>query len=192
MGWAGWAGSGGGGGGGAVDSVNGQTGVVVLDATDVGADESGAATTAQTNAEAYTDTQIGDIPSDGAAGIASLRTLGTTATSACAGDDSRLSDARTPIMTPFNSTGSSTLSSASVNHLLLANSTSDITYTLPATGIAVGSQIYVQRIGTGNVLFAAQAGASIDASALSIAAQYQGAVIICTATGVYSIIGALS
>src|SRR4051812_41253881 len=37
----------GGGGGGAVDSVNGQTGVVVLAASDVGADASGAAATAQ-------------------------------------------------------------------------------------------------------------------------------------------------
>ncbi len=35
--------SGGGGGGGAVDSVNGQTGVVVLDAGDVGADPAGTA-----------------------------------------------------------------------------------------------------------------------------------------------------
>ncbi|MDH4566191.1 hypothetical protein E8E95_05820 [Pseudomonas sp. BN414] len=38
--------SSGGGGGGAVDSVNGQTGVVVLDAADVGADPAGAASTA--------------------------------------------------------------------------------------------------------------------------------------------------
>lgn len=38
--------SGAGGGGGAVDSVNGQTGVVVLDAADVGADVAGAATAA--------------------------------------------------------------------------------------------------------------------------------------------------
>lgn len=45
-------------GGGAVDSVNGQTGVVVLDATDVGADPSGSASTAESNANNYTDTQI--------------------------------------------------------------------------------------------------------------------------------------
>jgi len=45
-------------GGGAVDSVNGQTGVVVLGASDVGADASGAASTAQTAAEGYTDTAI--------------------------------------------------------------------------------------------------------------------------------------
>lgn len=38
--------SGGGGGGGAVDSVNGQTGVVVLDAADVGADAAGTAAAA--------------------------------------------------------------------------------------------------------------------------------------------------
>lgn len=43
----------GGGGGGAVDSVNGQTGVVELDAADVGADTSGAAATAQSNAETF-------------------------------------------------------------------------------------------------------------------------------------------
>lgn len=39
--------AGGGGGGGAVDSVNGQTGVVVLDAGDVGADPAGSAAAAQ-------------------------------------------------------------------------------------------------------------------------------------------------
>ena len=33
---------------------------------------------------------------DAAAGTGSLRTLGTTATSACAGNDARLSNARTP------------------------------------------------------------------------------------------------
>src|SRR5690606_26961361 len=42
-----WATVGGGGGGGAVDSVNGQTGVVVLDHEDVGADEEGSAASAQ-------------------------------------------------------------------------------------------------------------------------------------------------
>jgi hypothetical protein len=47
-----------GGGGGAVDSVNGQTGVVVLDANDVGADPAGSAATAESNANNYTDTQI--------------------------------------------------------------------------------------------------------------------------------------
>lgn len=48
-------------GGGVVDSVNGQTGVVVLDAADVGADPAGSAATAESNANAYTDTQIAGI-----------------------------------------------------------------------------------------------------------------------------------
>lgn len=47
-----------GGGGGAVDSVNGQTGVVVLDAADVGADAAGSAAAALASANSYTDTQI--------------------------------------------------------------------------------------------------------------------------------------
>src|SRR5690348_15757361 len=45
-------------GGGGVTSVNGHVGVVTLDAADVGADASGAAATAQTAAEAYTDSQL--------------------------------------------------------------------------------------------------------------------------------------
>lgn len=46
------------GGGGAVVSVNGLTGAVELDYSSVGADPSGAASTAQFNAESYTDTKI--------------------------------------------------------------------------------------------------------------------------------------
>ena len=40
-----------------VESVNGQTGEVTLDYTDVGADEAGSAATAEANANAYTDTE---------------------------------------------------------------------------------------------------------------------------------------
>lgn len=49
----------GGGGGGAVDSVNGQTGIVVLDAADVDADPDGSAAQALIDANNYTDTEIG-------------------------------------------------------------------------------------------------------------------------------------
>lgn len=41
-----------------VSSVNGQTGAVVLGYADVGADQAGAASTALTSAQAYTDTKI--------------------------------------------------------------------------------------------------------------------------------------
>lgn len=44
-------------------------------------------------------TKLDGITSDAVAATASLRTLGTTATSACAGNDARLSDARTPSST---------------------------------------------------------------------------------------------
>lgn len=51
---------------GAVDSVNGQSGAVVLTATDVGADIAGAATSAEINAKNYTDTQVSaiNVPDD--------------------------------------------------------------------------------------------------------------------------------
>jgi hypothetical protein len=50
------------GGGGAVDSVNGQTGIVVLNANDVGADVAGAAAAAEAAANAYTDAEIAALP----------------------------------------------------------------------------------------------------------------------------------
>lgn len=55
----------GGGGGGAVDSVNGQTGTVLLDAGDVGADAAGSAAAALVSANGYTDSAVaGLIPAN--------------------------------------------------------------------------------------------------------------------------------
>ena len=68
-----------------VQSVNTETGAVVLDAGDVGADPAGTAAS-----------EVAAIPSDGTAATPSLRTLGTAGAQAAAGDDARLSDARTP------------------------------------------------------------------------------------------------
>lgn len=45
---------------------------------------------------AITDAKVAAANKDGAAGTASMRTLGTGATQACAGNDARLSDSRTP------------------------------------------------------------------------------------------------
>ena len=44
--------------GGAVDSVNGQVGIVTLDATNVGADPAGSAASALSSANAYTDSEL--------------------------------------------------------------------------------------------------------------------------------------
>jgi hypothetical protein len=47
-------------------------------------------------AGAITDTEVAAANKDGTSGTASMRTLGTGATQACAGDDSRLSNSRAP------------------------------------------------------------------------------------------------
>lgn len=56
----------------------------------------GKVTTAKIAAGAVTDTEVAAANKDGTAGTPSMRTLGTGAAQACAGNDSRLSDARTP------------------------------------------------------------------------------------------------
>lgn len=69
-------------GGGAVDSVNGQTGVVVLDAGDVGADPAGSASTAQAFAiqrANHTGTQLANTISDFAATVRSTLLTGLAA-----------------------------------------------------------------------------------------------------------------
>jgi hypothetical protein len=83
------------GGGGAVDSVNGQTGVVVLDASDVGADPTGtaasAASAALSSAQSYADSAVSTHSSDTTAvhGIADTANLVLT-------NDARLTNSRTP------------------------------------------------------------------------------------------------
>ena len=77
----------GGGGGGAVDSVNGQTGVVVLDNTDIGAVPTVRTVTAGTGL-----TGGGDLSANRTLTV----TYGSTAGTAAEGNDSRLSDQRTP------------------------------------------------------------------------------------------------
>jgi len=76
-----------GGGGGAVDSVNGETGAVVLDAADVDA-----APTSRTISAGTGLTGGGDLSANRTLAVS----YGTTAGTAAQGNDSRLSDARTP------------------------------------------------------------------------------------------------
>ena len=80
--------TGGGGGGGAVDSVNGYTGVVVLTASDVGAASS---------SHSHTKSDISDLGTIGTAAALDVPVSGNASTSQVVkGDDSRLTDSRTP------------------------------------------------------------------------------------------------
>lgn len=83
-----------GGGGGAVASVNGQTGVVVLDAADVGADPAGTATGLVDDLSGVTNQVIAR--TNLGLGTAAVTDTGTGASNTILGDDARLSDARTP------------------------------------------------------------------------------------------------
>lgn len=86
----------------AVSSVNGQQGAVVLGYADVGAaSDSDARLSDQrtpTDGSVTAAKVSGTLKPSGsaAAGDEALRALGTTASTACAGNDSRLSDTRTP------------------------------------------------------------------------------------------------
>lgn len=80
--------TGGGGGGGAVDSVNGYTGTVVLAASDVGAANA---------SHSHTKSDISDLGTIGTAAALDVPVSGNASTSQVVkGDDSRLTDSRTP------------------------------------------------------------------------------------------------
>lgn len=89
-------------GGGAVDSVNGETGVVVLDAADVGADPAGTAAglvddLSGVSNQSTARTNLG-------LGTAATTDTGTGSANTILGNDARLTDARTP--TTHNHAGS--------------------------------------------------------------------------------------
>lgn len=77
-------------GGGAVESVNGQTGAVVLDADDVGARATGVDVP-----WADIDGVPATLTAAAAAGTASIRAIGTTATTAAAGNHTHAASAVT-------------------------------------------------------------------------------------------------
>lgn len=84
-----------------VTSVNGETGAVLLDAGDVGADPAGSAAAVQALALLKAQ-NLGDLPAPATArtnlglGTAAVTNTGTGPTNAILGDDARLTDARTP------------------------------------------------------------------------------------------------
>jgi hypothetical protein len=74
------------------------------------------------------------------------------------------------------------------------NNSSASTVTVPPDIFAVGDQIAVQQIGTGQVSFAIGSGVTITSAGVTTAApkirtRYASAVVICTASNVFTIIG---
>jgi hypothetical protein len=94
------------------------------------------------------------VAADGAAGTPTLRTLGTAATSAAAGNDARLSDARTP--TAGSVVDASVSASAAINADKIANGTTNKVYTATEqtklaaiTNDAVAGTASLRTLGTG-------------------------------------------
>ena len=119
----------GGGGGGAVDSVNGQTGVVVLGAADVSADPAGTAAglvddLSGVTAPATARSNLG-------LGTAAVADTGTGAANVIVGSDARLTDARTP--TAHTHSGADIVS-ATVATARLGSGTADATTFLRGDG----------------------------------------------------------
>ncbi len=113
----GWASEPGGGGGGAVDSVNGQTGVVVLDAADVGADASGTAASAVSTHAALTS------------GVHGISTFGASVVAAA-----DAAAARTVLgISPSVVTGTATAT--------FSGGADSVTVTVADAGVSAGSKI---------------------------------------------------
>lgn len=94
------------------------------------------------------------VPADGAAGTPTLRTLGTSATQAAAGNDARLSDTRTP--TDGTVTNAKVANNAAISSDKLADGTTNGVYTLAErsklAGIATGATAYTDTQARANRL----------------------------------------
>lgn len=137
----------------------------------------GAIVNADVNAAAAIAESKLSLASDAAAGTASRRTLGTGATQAAAGNDSRLSDARTPTthsdsvhsdagtITGNNQTGTTyTLVLGDLGKCVECNNASAITLTVPTNATAalpVGALVEVFQQGAGQVTIAAAGGVTL-------------------------------
>lgn len=199
------------GGGGAVDSVNGQTGVVVLDAGDVGADPAGTAAALLTGTISDSDTThapTGNAVFDALAlkaNLASPTFTGTPAAPTASAGTNTTQVATTAfvqtemlgkmdsLITYRTLTASHTLDATdlasinagdSLNILMNVASANDLTVPPNATqAFPVGTVIAIDQIGAGATTIVAGAGVTIRTSdGLVLANQYSGAYVQKVAT----------
>ena len=147
---------------GAVDSVNGYTGTVVLTASDVGAASS---------SHSHTKSDISDLGTIGTAAALDVPVSGNASTSQVVkGDDSRLTDSRTP--TSHTHTKSDITDFPSLATVATSGSYSDLSNkpTIPAA--ANNATLTIQQNGTTKGTFTADA--STNASANIVTDQWHG------------------
>ena len=202
-------------GGGAVDSVNGQTGIVVLDASDVGADPAGSAAAAQAFAiqrANHTGTQLAATISDFAATVRSTVLTGlslATSTAITAADSvlaafgklqaqitSLASNGRAVAIRTYTGT-TDTLVLADAGNMVRGNNAGGNTCTIPpnaSVAFPTGTQILFSQRGAGQMTIAAGAGVTINSygAALKLVGQYAQAIATKVDTNEWSIDGNLT
>ena len=90
-----------------------------------------------------------------------------------------------------------TLVIADLGKLVTTSNASPVTVTIPPSVFSTGNQINVQSIGVGLTTFAAGAGVTITSTGATAAApklrkQYSAAVVLCTGSNAFTVIGDIS
>ena len=83
-----------------------------------------------------------------------------------------------------------TLLTSDVDNIVVVNSASPVTITVP-TGFSVGNQVLVRRRGTGTVTFVAGAGMTIEIAGTQIANQYESAAVIFETGTLAAVLGSI-
>ena len=157
----------------ATQFLNGQGGYTVPAGTYVHPNHSGDVTSVADGAQtiaalAVTDAKVATANKDGASGTPSMRTLGTGAAQACAGNDARLSDARTPTThaTSHVTGGTDVIANAVAAGNAGLMTGADKT---KLDGIATGANLYVHPNHSGDVTSVADGAQTIAADAVTYA-----------------------